>query len=86
MGGFGAPRRKMTFPAKITVTISQLPRIAPGFSAVAFGKRQEFRTQLDTVLVNAIERRVELTWRVAIPMPKKLEMLERILVFEKKVI
>lgn len=64
----------------------QLPRKAPGFSSLLLGKRQEHRTHLDTVLVNSVERKVELTWRAAIPMPKKLEMLERILVFEKGVL
>jgi len=63
-----------------------LPRIAPGFSSISKGERQEYRTHLDTVLINAVERKVELTWRAAIPMPKKLEMFERVVVFEKRVI
>lgn len=64
----------------------QLPRIAPGFSSVSSGQRQDHRTHLDTVLINSVERRVELTWRAAIPMPRKLEMLERIRVTEKQVV
>ncbi len=64
----------------------QLPRMAPGFSSVLQGQRQEHRTHLDTVLINAVERKVELTWRAAIRMPKKLEMLERLLVFEKEIL
>lgn len=64
----------------------QLPRVAPGFSSVLLGKREEHRTHLDTVLIDVSERKVELTWRAAIRMPKKLEMLSRIMVFEKQVI
>lgn len=64
----------------------QLPRIAPGFSSVVLGRRQEHRTHLDTVLIDADVRRVELTWRAAIPLPRKYEMVDRILVFEKAVL
>ncbi len=64
----------------------QLPRIAPGFSSFAFGKRTEHRTYLDTILIDADARRVELTWRAAIPLPRKFEMLERVLVFEKEIL
>lgn len=65
---------------------SQLPRLAPGFSSVVAGRRQDHRTHLDTILINAVERQIELTWRAAIPMPKKLELLERIRVVEKQVL
>jgi hypothetical protein len=64
----------------------QLPRIAPGFYSIVQGQRQHHATHLDTILVNAVERRVELTWRAAVPMPLKLEMINRIEVFEKAVI
>jgi hypothetical protein len=64
----------------------QLPRIAPGFSSFVADKRTEHRTQLDTILVDCDARRVELTWRASIPIPKKLEMLERVLVFEKRLV
>jgi hypothetical protein len=37
-------------------------------------------------LIDADERCVELTWRAAIPLPRKFEMVDRILVFEKKVV
>jgi len=67
------------------VFFCQLPRIAPGFSSVTLGKRADHRTHLDTVLINAVERKVELTWRAAIPMPRKLEMLESIRIVEKHV-
>jgi hypothetical protein len=65
----------------------QLPRFAPGFSSVVMGRgRQEHRTHLDTILIDADERTVELTWRARVPMPKKLEMIERLIVFEKQVL
>ncbi|MGC4070379.1 MAG: DUF2169 domain-containing protein [Polyangiaceae bacterium] len=63
----------------------QLPRIAPGFSSVISGQRKDYRTHLDTILVDVMARRVELTWRAAIPLPKKLEMVQRISVVEKEV-
>jgi hypothetical protein len=63
----------------------QLPRIVPGFSSLAFGKRTEHRTHLDTIVIDADARRVELTFRAAIPMPRKLEMLDRVYVFRKSV-
>lgn len=64
----------------------QLPRIAPGFSSIILGKREEYRTHLDTILLDADQRTVELTWRAAIPAPPKLEMIERLIVLEKRVI
>jgi hypothetical protein len=64
----------------------QLPRVAPGFSSVILGRRQEHRTHLDTILIDADARRVELTWRAAIPLPRKYEMVDRVLVFEKEVV
>lgn len=64
----------------------QLPRLAPGFSAVIFGKRTEHRTHLDTVLIDADAMAVELTYRAAIPMPRKYDMIESVMVFEKDVL
>jgi hypothetical protein len=64
----------------------QLPRLAPGFSSFVEGRRAEHRTHLDTILVDADARTVELTWRAAIPIPRKYQMLERVLVFEKRVV
>jgi hypothetical protein len=63
----------------------QLPRIAVGFSSFSGGRRTEHRTHLDTVLLDAEARRIELTWRAAMPLPRKYEMLERVVVFEKAV-
>jgi hypothetical protein len=68
----------------------QLPRIAPGISSIGgkagVGVRVEHRTHLDTILVDADRRRVELTFRASIPLPRKYEMLDRVLVFEKQVV
>ncbi|WP_437641889.1 DUF2169 family type VI secretion system accessory protein [Sorangium sp. So ce854] len=64
----------------------RLPRITPGFSSLSVAGRAEHRTHLDTILVDADLRRVELTWRAAVPIPRKLEMLDHVRVFEKKLI
>jgi hypothetical protein len=64
----------------------QLPRIAPGFSSFTKERVQDHRTHLDTLLIDADTRRVELTWRAAVPLPRKYEMLERVRVIEKTVI
>jgi hypothetical protein len=64
----------------------QLPRIVPGFSSVVLGRRSEHRTHLDTILIDADLRTVELTFRAAIVLPLKFEMVDRILVFEKAVV
>ena len=64
----------------------QLPRMAPGFSAYVLGQRKELRTHLDTVWIDADARRVELTYRAALAVPKKYEMIDQVLVFEKDVL
>ena len=64
----------------------QLPRIVPGFSSFCGGVRREHRTHLDTILLDADSLRVELTWRGAVPMPRKREMLEQVVILEKRVI
>ena len=64
----------------------RLPRIAPGFSSFVAGGRREHRTHLDTLLIDADAGRVELTWRAAIPLPRKHEMLEGAVLFEKRVV
>jgi hypothetical protein len=63
-----------------------LPRRAVGFSSVVLGKRTEHRTHLDTILIDADTKRVELTYRAAIVAPRKLEMVDRILIFEKSLV
>jgi hypothetical protein len=55
-----------------------LPGEAPAFSSVIAGERRTHATHLDTIFVDADERRVELTWRVAIPAPPKLEEIGEI--------
>ncbi len=56
----------------------RLPRETPRFSSLQGGSRREHRTHLDTVLIDAIEMRVELTFRAAIPVPSKLELLDEV--------
>lgn len=56
----------------------RLPRFAPSFLACVRGVTAELPTHLDTYLVDADRRRVELTWRVALPMPRKMEHVETI--------
>lgn len=63
-----------------------LPRVALGFSSYVLSERSEHRTHLDTILIDADSRSVELTWRAAIPIPRKYEMLDRIVIFEKEVV
>jgi hypothetical protein len=64
----------------------RLPRVAPGFSSLSTSGRAEHRTHLDTVLVDADAYRVELTWRASIPLPRKLEMLDHVRIFPKRVV
>lgn len=63
----------------------QLPRLAPGFASVTQGQRSEHRTHLDGILIDADRQRVELVFRAAVPLPRKYEMLEQVLVFEKRI-
>ncbi|WP_437961326.1 DUF2169 domain-containing protein [Sorangium sp. So ce119] len=64
----------------------QLPRISPGFSSVSRGVRTEHRTHLDSILLDADARRVELTFRAAIPVPRKYEHIDEIFVLEKELV
>lgn len=56
----------------------RLPDEAPRFSSVIGGARRAHATHLDTVLVDARDRRVELTWRASIPAPPKLELIDEV--------
>lgn len=56
----------------------QLPREAPAFSSIISGERRMHATHLDTVVIDARERRLELTWRVSILSPPKLEMIDEV--------
>jgi hypothetical protein len=64
----------------------RLPRIHPGFSSFVDWRRTEHRTHLDTILIDADARSVELTWRAPVPFPRKHQMLQRVTVFEKTVV
>ncbi|MFO0758406.1 MAG: DUF2169 domain-containing protein [Byssovorax sp.] len=56
----------------------KLPPYEPSFASVIQGVRKEHETHLDTFLIDADERTVELTWRVCIPLPKKAERVEKL--------
>lgn len=63
-----------------------LPRISPGISSFVGWRREEHRTHLDTMLIDADNGQVELTWRAAIRLPAKLEQLDKVHIFEKSVV
>lgn len=56
----------------------RLPPYEPSFASVIQGVRREHATHLDTFLIDADERLVELSWRVAIPLPRKAERIDRL--------
>jgi hypothetical protein len=64
----------------------QLPRLAPGFSSSIRGSWVHPPTHLDRLLVDADTRRIELTYRAAIPAPSKLELIDQVRIVEKKVL
>lgn len=57
---------------------TQLPRETPKFTSLLNGEQRHHPTFLDRVLIDAREKRIELTWRVAIALPSKLEMLAEV--------
>jgi len=59
----------------------RLPRYAPVFHATIRGRTHEPATHLDTFLIDADQRRVELCWRTRVALPRKTEHLEKIVVF-----
>lgn len=63
-----------------------LPRVVPGFTSDTDAGRVSHRTHLDTVLIDVDTGIVEFTWRAAVPMPPKYEMLRRIMVVEKDLV
>ncbi len=63
----------------------QLPRVCPGFSSFTREGRHEHRTHLDSIVIDADAGTVELSWRAQVPMPRKLQMLEQIVLFEKEI-
>jgi hypothetical protein len=56
----------------------QLPREEPRFSSIIAGEQRTHGTHLDTVLIDARSRCVELTWRVSIAAPAKLELIDEV--------
>ena len=56
----------------------RLPAEEPRFSSIIAGERRTHATHLDTVLIDARERRIELTWRVSIRTPSKLELIDEV--------
>lgn len=62
-----------------------LPRMSPGFASFVNDRRADHPTHLDTILVDADLGRVELTFRAAVPLPRKYEMLEAVWMVEKQV-
>lgn len=64
----------------------QLPRVQPGFSVYIEGKRNDLRTHLDTIVIDADAKRVELVWRATFPMPRKYEMVDEVHILKKRVV
>lgn len=56
----------------------QLPRYAPVFSCVVRGAARECPTHLDTVIIDADAGRVELTYRISIPVPRRVQLIDRV--------
>jgi hypothetical protein len=56
----------------------RLPIYEPSFTCVIRGEEQELPTHLDTFFIDAEERKVELTWRAVVKLPRKSELVERI--------
>lgn len=54
----------------------RLPRYAPVFHSTVRGGTFAHETHMDTLLIDADERRVELVWRVSVRLPRKSEHLE----------
>lgn len=60
----------------------RLPPYALRFQSVLRGVITDHPTHLDTFLIDADERRVELVWRASVALPKKRELLESMLILE----
>jgi hypothetical protein len=57
---------------------ARMPRLEPRFVATIEGQRSALAPHLDTLLVDADARRIEATFRAAIPVPRKLQLLEEV--------
>ena len=56
----------------------KLPLYGIEFASVLFGDLRKHVAHLDSILIDADERVVELTWRASIALPRKWMLLERI--------
>ncbi len=59
----------------------RLPRYAPLFYSTVRGVVSEHETHLDTFFIDADQRRVELVWRASVPLPRKTEHLEKVVIY-----
>lgn len=58
----------------------RLPDVEPLFSSRRDGEVRAHESHLDTFLIDADARRVELVWRASVPLPRKAQRLDRITV------
>jgi hypothetical protein len=58
----------------------KLPDVEPRFLSRLDGAARVHESHLDTMLIDADARRVELTWRISLPMPRKVQRLDKIYV------
>lgn len=58
----------------------KLPDVEPRFVSRLDGELREHESHLDTLLIDADARRVELTWRISMPLPRKAQRLDKIYV------
>lgn len=58
----------------------RLPLYAPVITFVIRGQAEERRTHLDTFLIDADEQKIELTYRASVPLPRKLDAIEKIII------
>ena len=59
----------------------RLPTWSPRFESRIDGVDERHDTHLDTVFIDADARRIEMLWRVALPLPRKSEKLECVTVY-----
>lgn len=59
----------------------RLPRYSPVFHSTVQGRTFEHETHLDTVMIDADERTVELVWRIQVVLPRKTEHLEKVTIY-----
>lgn len=58
----------------------KLPDVEPRFVSRLDDELREHESHLDTFLIDADARRVELTWRLSLPLPRKAQRLDKIYV------